>query len=137
MHGPSACLGVHPFNLGTREYRLVDLPGLPALRPDWARYVHVADFIVFVVDATEADTWALAHRELTVLLRLVRQCSSSVPVLVACNKHDVSHDMPVDVMASAMRLHRVQDEPFSVQPTSVMHCGAWRHTLVAFLGDQT
>jgi GTPase SAR1 family protein len=137
LHGPSACLGVHPFSLGAQEYRLIDLPGPPALRPDWARFVHVADFIVFVVDATEADTWALAQRELTMLLRLVRHCASSVPVLVACNKHDAGQDLatPVDVMASAMRLHHLQYQPLTVQPTSVMHCGAWRQTLAAFLND--
>lgn len=68
--------GPHPrsgFNLrqttrGSVTFKLWDLSGQPKFRPTWTRYCLGVGVLVFVVDAAEPATFAVARDELHSLL---------------------------------------------------------------------
>jgi len=100
-------VGVGHFERGHLRYQIIDTPGLLD-RPEDERndieaqavsaLTHLADCVLFVLDASEACGYPLASQ--LELLAEVEDRFGTVPVLSVCNKADRSTDVDADAYMS-------------------------------------
>ncbi|XP_012734660.2 ADP-ribosylation factor-like protein 9 isoform X1 [Fundulus heteroclitus] len=83
----------------------LEIGGKENLRPYWQRYLSKALLLVFVVDSSDPERFALAKKHLHTLLGL----HPSLPLMVLANKQDLSGSCTITDLHDALSLSEAGD----------------------------
>ena len=105
-----------------------DLGGQERFRPEWVRYAHGCDCVIFCVDAHDSARLGVARRELHRLLedRLLH----GVPLLICLNKIDLEPHVGKEEAVRELNLDYITENPWVVASISAL-----RHTNVVQVVD--
>ncbi|ELP93904.1 ADP-ribosylation factor, arf, putative [Entamoeba invadens IP1] len=110
------------FNLEELEYekmkfKVWDLGGQESLRPYWRCYYSNTNAIIFVVDSCDKERMELAGKELHFISQ-EKELKNSVIAVFANKQDDVAHAMPVEEIATVLKLTEMKDVTWSIFKTS-------------------
>ena len=72
-----------------------------------------------MVDSSDSSRFSQAAEELHSLI--MQKSISSIPLLVLCNKSDLSYAVDSDELAKVMRLDQIKDRPLACMSISAKH----------------
>ncbi|EIW61877.1 ARF/SAR [Trametes versicolor FP-101664 SS1] len=95
------------FNVETVQYKNIkfqvwDLGGQSSIRPYWRCYFPNTSAIIYVIDASDVDRLDTSRSEL--LTMLSEEELAGVPLLVFCNKQDVTGALPPETVSEKLGL---------------------------------
>jgi signal recognition particle receptor subunit beta len=132
-HPPSVGIAYRPYALGEQTFTLLDFPGQLQWRSDWWAHSHLADAIVYCVDSSDPEMWAVSRDELSLIYQTLKKVKRSVPVMILCTKQDTSHAATPEAMVTGLRVTRLRPAPWAVHPCSVLYPRTWQHVLDEFM----
>ncbi|CBY18840.1 unnamed protein product [Oikopleura dioica] len=113
---PTQGFNIKSVNTNGFKLNVWDIGGQRRLRPYWSNYFENTDVLIYVVDSADIRRLQEAAEEFDDLLQEDRL--SKVPCLVYANKQDLETAETSADVARELKLHKLKDRTFQIQPCS-------------------
>merc|ERR1711953_394460 len=113
---PTQGFNIKSVNTSGFKLNVWDIGGQRRLRPYWANYFENTDVLIYVVDSADVRRLQEAAEEFDDLLQEDRL--AKVPCLVYANKQDLETAETSADVARELKLHKLKDRTFQIQPCS-------------------
>jgi small GTP-binding protein len=99
---PTIGFNVEEVNYGKINFKVWDIGGQEKIRKLWYHYFRMSDAVIYVVDSNDTDRVEDAEAEIKGLMEAPDL--EGVPLLVFANKQDLPHAIPLNSLASRLKL---------------------------------
>lgn len=113
---PTQGFNIKSVNTSGFKLNVWDIGGQRRLRPYWSNYFENTDVLIYVVDSADVKRLQESAEEFDELLsedRLIK-----VPCLVYANKQDLETAESAADIAQTLKLHKLRDRSYQIQPCS-------------------
>lgn len=113
---PTQGFNIKSVNTAGFKLNVWDIGGQRRLRPYWSNYFDNTDVLIYVVDCADIKRLQESAEEFEELLsedRLIK-----VPCLVYANKQDLETAEPASEIAQTLKLNKLRDRSYQIQPCS-------------------
>jgi ADP-ribosylation factor-like protein 8 len=116
---PTIGLNTKKVTKGSVTIKLWDIGGQPRFRPMWERYCRGVNSIVYVVDASDPNTWDTSRQCLQDLIG--KPALEKIPLLVLANKNDLPGAADQKAISLALGLNAITDREVTCYSISAKH----------------
>ncbi|CAF1203240.1 unnamed protein product [Rotaria sordida] len=123
---------VHP-RLAPLAFNIWDLGGQEKTRELWRFYLTGIQGVVFVIDCNDEQRIQLARKELIDLSKKLGR-SSTIPIVIAANKQDLSHSLRKEELIKKLSLTKIQSNEWKIFEMSA-HTGGGVMEMFSYLSE--
>ncbi|HME56509.1 MAG TPA: ADP-ribosylation factor-like protein [Candidatus Lokiarchaeia archaeon] len=116
-HLPTVGVSITNIMLGNVNFIFEDLGGQEAYRVNWKNYWRDPDFMLFMVDATDATRFPEAREYLWSVIKSSE--SAKIPLAVISSKNDLPEAVNIENIQDALDLWNIKDRLFGMFEISV------------------